>query len=353
MKISTQLTKFIKSDKSFFILLIGLACFMFSALTNDKTSICCNESYSVNKQNDKPQVKVAAAQILTGYDLEKNREKIINSILEADKLGCEIILFHEGCLTGYPGKDQLEKTNFEAVRKIEKEIRDLAGNIGIAVLLGSSGKAGNTFSNYILVINEKGEVLGKYKKTWRAGEPHYEPGEGPVIFNAAGIECTVIICHDLRYPELVRLGVAAGARVVFIANNESGITYEDKLLGYRSMQISRATENMVYSVMCNSPANPDEINAANQSHGNSKIVDPLGNVIDEAKVFEERLVIATLRLSEATGSPVTRTIGENQGTEKIYGTPVEIPEYTKWIKDGLRLVKRLDGSEVEEYLKNK
>ncbi|MDD4109906.1 MAG: carbon-nitrogen hydrolase family protein [Prolixibacteraceae bacterium] len=353
MKISVLFIKYGKSGEFLFILFILLASIMFSARNIDDNTNCCAESHSVSKQNDKQQVKVAAAQILTGYDLEKNREKIINSILEADNLGCEIILFHEGCLTGYPGKDQLENTDFETVRKIEKEIRDLAGNLNIAVLLGSSGKEGDSYTNYVLVINEEGEVLGKYKKTWRAGEPYYEVGRGPVIFNLAGVECTVIICHDLRYPELVRLSVAAGAKVVFIANNESGITYENKLLGYRSMQISRATENMVYSVMCNSPANPEHINAANQSHGNSKIVDPLGNVMDEAMVFEERLVIATLDLNNASGSPVTRTTGENSGTEKTYGTPVEIPEYTKWVRDGLCLVKRLDGSEVEEYLKNK
>jgi predicted amidohydrolase len=330
---------------------ISLACIIFFALKVDAATTNNSGCQSVGSQNEKQQVRVAAAQILTGYDLEKNREKIIKFIKDADELGCEIILFHEGCLTGYPGKEQLEKIDFQAVRNIEREIRDLAGELNISVLLGSSGKDGDIFSNYVLVINENGKVLGKYKKTWRAGEPHYVAGEGPVIFNVSGVESTVIICHDLRYPELARLGVAAGARIVFIANNESGIVHENKLLGYRSMQISRATENMVFAVMCNSPANPDDIQAPNQSHGNSKIVDPLGNILDEANVFEERLVLATLNLKDATGSPVTRTMGENPGTAKLYGTPVENIDYTKWVKDGLELVERLDGSSVEEYLK--
>ena len=42
-----------------------------------------------------------------------------------------------------------------------------------------------------------------------------------------------------------RLAVAAGARIVFMPNNEGGLPAEDKLEGYRAMQVSRATENMV------------------------------------------------------------------------------------------------------------
>ncbi|MFH1964056.1 MAG: carbon-nitrogen hydrolase family protein [Acidobacteriota bacterium] len=296
------------------------------------------------------QVKVAAAQILTDHDIEKNQKKIIDSIKDAHELGCEIILFHEGCLTGYPDKEQIKQTDFERVRLIEREIRDLAAELHIAVLLGSSGKEGGVYSNYVLIINETGKVLGKYKKTWRAGEPHYTAGEGPVIFTVAGVESTVIICHDLRYPELSRLGVAAGAQIVFIANNESGILSEDKLLGYRSMQISRATENLVYSVMSNSPADPQDITRGNSSHGNSKIVDPLGNVLDEASVFEERLVISSLDLKKASRSPVTRTLGRNESILEQYGTSVENPGYTKWITEGLNLVRRLDGESVEQYL---
>ena len=44
-----------------------------------------------------------------------------------------------------------------------------------------------------------------------------------------------------------------GARIVFMPNNEGGLPAEDKLEGYRAIQVSRATENMVYGVMCNAP----------------------------------------------------------------------------------------------------
>jgi predicted amidohydrolase len=296
-------------------------------------------------------LKVAAAQLLTDtVDLDQNKAKIVKAIRDASVAGCDVVLFHEGCLTGYPTRDRIQEIDFQAVRQAEKEICRLARELGIAVLLGSTGEINGQYFNYVLVINQNGRVLGTYDKTWRAGEPHYCAGEGPVVFRIAGVESTVIICHDLRYPELVRLAVAAGARVVFIANNESGITQENKLLGYRSMQISRATENLVYSVMCNSPADPEDVDRPNCSHGNSKIVDPLGNVLDEATVFEERLVIADLQLDEATGGPATRTLGENPATQKLYGVDCENDAYAAWIRAGLKLVRRLDGSRVPAHL---
>lgn len=314
-------------------------------------SLVCGLALPSLAQTPHPRsVKVAAAQILTDtHDLQCNRRKIMDSIRQAKSRACDIVLFHEGCLTGYPNREQLEGLDFALVRQAELDIRDLAKELNIAVLLGSTGQQDERFLNYVLVIDEHGRLLGHYDKTWRAGEPYYCAGRGPVVFTIAGVEATVIICHDLRYPELVRLSVAAGARIVFIANNESGITSENKLLGYRSMQISRATENFVYSVMSNSPADPYDIERHNCSHGNSLIVDPLGNVIDEAGVFEERLVIAEISLGDASASTVRRTMGQNEDLQKLYGVACENDAYAAWMQSGVSLVRRLDGSDIPAH----
>lgn len=276
---------------------------------------------------------VAAAQIDTGLDVGANLAKIEARIEEAAAAGCHVLLFHEGCLTGYPDEDELRNLDTSQVAAAEAAVQQRATDLGIAVLLGTTrqGKDG-TPHNELLIIDETGRELGRYGKTWRAGEPYYAAGSGPVIFRVAGVEATAIICHDLRYPELPRLAVAAGARIVFIANNESGLSAEHKLLGYRSMQISRATENMVYAVMANAPADSNAMHRHNASHGNSMIVDPPGNVLDEAGHFEERLVLAQVDMTQATGEPAQRTLGD------------EHPQYAEWMRAGLHLVRRLDGS---------
>ena len=287
-------------------------------------------------------IKVAAAQILTGLDIRQNLAKIQAMMRQAYKEHCQIVLFHECCLNGYQTRNP---GRFAILRKAERQIQSLARRLKIAVLLGSLSKENGKIYNDVLIIDETGLILGRYAKTWRAGETKVEAGAGPVIFRMAGVEATVIICHDLRYPELVRLATAAGAKIVFIANNESGLDKEPKLLAYRSMQIARATENGIYAVMCNAPANPNDIGSDYCSHGNSKVIGPGGNVIDEAGWFEERLVLGEIDPRQANRHIVLRTIGRMPGTKKLYGVACENPQYAEWIKLGVdRLVRRLDGT---------
>jgi predicted amidohydrolase len=77
------------------------------------------------------------------------------------------------------------------------------------------------------------------------------------------------------------------------------------------MPIARATENGIFCVMANAPADPENINASNQSHGNSKIIHPDGNVIAEAGYFEERLVIATIDIGQATRGIALRAVKDD------------------------------------------
>ncbi|NKB67991.1 MAG: hypothetical protein GKR89_13100 [Candidatus Latescibacteria bacterium] len=287
---------------------------------------------------------LGAAQIGTGDDIAANLDKIVAAMRRAAREGCQILLFHEGCLTGYPDRAQVARLDFARVAAAEEKVVKLARRLGLAVLLGSTSQGGGQVFNDVLIVDESGQVLGRYAKTWRAGEPWYAAGSGPVIFRVCGVDATVLICHDLRYPELVRLGVAAGARIVFIANNESGLSAENKLLGYRSMQISRATENLVYTVMANAPEDPADFGRAGSSHGNSKIVDPLGNVLDEAGSFEERLVTATVDIRSADRSSALRAVGKSPASRQAYGVACEHPEYAAWLQAGLRLVRRLDGT---------
>ena len=82
-------------------------------------------------------IKVAAAQILSSWDIDSNETKITNMIIEAAEQGCEIILFNEGALTNYPVEDDIKRIDFAKVREAEKRILSLSKKYNIAILLGS------------------------------------------------------------------------------------------------------------------------------------------------------------------------------------------------------------------------
>ena len=60
-------------------------------------------------------IRLGAAQFLTGVDIDENAEKIRHYVHEASSLGCRILLFHEGCLTGYPDREQIKNIDLSKV----------------------------------------------------------------------------------------------------------------------------------------------------------------------------------------------------------------------------------------------
>ena len=76
------------------------------------------------------------------------------------------------------------------------------------------------------------------------------------------------------------------------------------------MPISRATENDIYVVMANAPADPLDINRAGSSHGESKIIHPNGNVMVEAGIFTDEIIIRKLDLHQASRNIALRAVND-------------------------------------------
>ena len=243
---------------------------------------------------------VAACQILTFSDLARSTAKILDWMRRAARQGVDVVAFPEAALCGYDCRPEYwRNARPEAFARQEQVIRDAARQLNLAVILGSAHWEGDRVFNSLLVIDRDGSLRGRYAKTYLA-ENWPTPGRRLPVYRVAGAPSCFIICHDERYPELVRLPVLAGAQICYLCSNESGLLQEDKLSAYRAMPIARATENGIFLVMANAPANPDAMRSPSQSHGNSKIVHPSGRVLAEAGHFEERLVTAQIALADAT-----------------------------------------------------
>jgi predicted amidohydrolase len=123
-------------------------------------------------------------------------------------------------------------------------------------------------------------------------------GHGPTVFPVGRGKGSVIICHDNRYPELCRLPVLAGAQVIFYLSHECSLAKPWKLGPCRAQVQARAVENGVFVVHANAPSDGRD----QGSHGESRIVDPDGNLMLEASQKDEEILIADLDLRLATRS---------------------------------------------------
>jgi predicted amidohydrolase len=267
---------------------IAVIGFCFAAI------VSCPVALDAAEKAEPRSLKVAAVQMRSARTLAENVSRITNSIHECARQGARVVVFPECALSSY-----LEEvvTNLSAgqITDAEQQVAGACRQASVYAIVGSAWREGNQLFDSALILGPTGKVVERYHKIQLA-ERWPQPGDHLSVFKIDGVPCSVIICHDERYPELVRLPVLAGAKVVFYISHESGLHNEKKLNPYRAQIQARAVENTVFVVQANAPANSD----ASGSHGQSRIIAPDGNILHEASIFDEDVVEATLDLRQAT-----------------------------------------------------
>jgi predicted amidohydrolase len=242
------------------------------------------------------QLRIAAVQMRSTRDLNDNIRKIEQYLASCANGGVRVAVFPECALTGYFDDAFMKAISAEQLARAEKQVADACRAHNIYAVVGTPYREGKRLYNSAMVITPQGEILTRYHKVQLA-ESWPVAGEQLLVFHIDGVPASIIICHDERYPELVRLPVLAGARLVFYVCHESGLREEKKIGPYRAQIQARAVENTVYVVQANAPANLDTTG----SHGQSRLIAPDGNIIEEASIFGEDVLVATLELERATG----------------------------------------------------
>ncbi len=152
--------------------------------------------------------------------------------------------------------------------------------------------------NTCYVFNTKGERIALYRKihlfdvVLPTGHRITEsktltPGNAVALFSLGEWKAGVIICFDLRFPEILRTLEQKGAEVVMVPSVFSVSTGKEHWEGLLRI---RAVDNQIY-IAGVSPAR--EETALNPSYANSMIVDPWGKVINRGET-QECVVSGTL-----------------------------------------------------------
>ena len=279
-------------------------------------------------------LRVATVQFRSVAGIDGNLSRMREHLASLAEQGVHVAAFPECAVTSYDADAVLAATD-EELRSAEEAISAMCRDLAIAAVVGMPYYEGGRIYNGALVWNAEGELVERYAKVQLA-EDWPTPGERLSLFLLNDVVCTVIVCHDSRYPELVRLPVIAGARLVFYVSCESGMEAESKIEPYRAQVQARAVENSVYLVQSNAPANsarPDgggrPVLHGGGSHGQSRIVRPDGNIICEATFFGEDVLVADLDMSKATGG-----LAKNSMRSDLMRA---------WWQEGLKLVPQARG----------
>ncbi|NUK41639.1 carbon-nitrogen family hydrolase [Streptomyces lunaelactis] len=145
-----------------------------------------------------------------------------------------------------------------------------------------------TLYNTSLVISPAGELVGTYRKIHRFGFDKGEAvmmgaGEALVTVPLPGLVLGLATCYDLRFPELFRGLVDAGAQLFVVPAGWPARRREHWTLLARA----RAVENQAYVLACGTAGT----HAGVEQAGHSIVVDPWGEVLAEAGAEEEVLTV--------------------------------------------------------------
>jgi predicted amidohydrolase/pimeloyl-ACP methyl ester carboxylesterase len=207
------------------------------------------------------QLRVASCQFPVSSDIKTNLKWIKEQIIEAKINKADIAHFPECALSGYPGSDMnsLDSLNWDELFDATDSIKALAKKLKIRVILGSihrlSGK--NKPHNSMYLINHEGEICDRYDKRFCTGGDlkYFSPGDHFVTFDINGVKCGLLICYDIRFPELYRQYRKLDTDILFQsfynARQEKGSIHP--IIMHITAQ-ARAATNYFYMSLTNSSA---------------------------------------------------------------------------------------------------
>lgn len=240
-------------------------------------------------------IRVSLLQIhIEAGDPEANFRKVEARLKEAvsGPNPPDVLLLPEMWNTGYA----LDRIRELADRQGERTISLLSRfsrEHGVNIIGGSiADTIGGQVRNTIYVFDRKGEVIADYSKIHlfrlMEEEKHLTAGERSGGFKLEGVPAGMMICYDIRFPELSRKLALSGAKVLFVPAEWP----KPRLHHWRTLLQARAIENQMYVAACNRMGSSD----GTDFFGHSLIIDPWGEIIAEAGE-DETIVTAELDMT--------------------------------------------------------
>ncbi|MBP1994789.1 carbon-nitrogen family hydrolase [Paenibacillus eucommiae] len=226
-------------------------------------------------------------------DANFNRlEQLMNEAVTAE-VKPDILMFPEMWNTGY-ALEEIHQLADKAGERTKAFISEFAAKHGVHVIAGSiAEKQGEHVRNTVYIFDREGKETAEYSKIhlFRLMEEEKYLTEGEQIgsFELEGIPAGVMICYDIRFPELARKLALGGARILFVPAEWPN----PRLHHWRTLLMARAIENQMYVVSCNRVGK----SGSTEFFGHSMVINPWGEVLVEGGEAEE-ILQATFELSE-------------------------------------------------------
>ncbi|SFD26067.1 nitrilase [Thiohalospira halophila DSM 15071] len=234
--------------------------------------------------------RLAAVQMASGPNRQANLIEAGRLIADAARSGAELVALPENFgLMGMVDDDLVTAAEADGEGPLQEFLAEQARRNGIWLVGGTvpiASADGTRARPACLVFDDRGQRVARYDKIHLfdvhlpdSGESYtesrtLEPGEAVVTLDSPFGRLGLAVCYDLRFPELFREMVAAGAETFIVPSAFTAITGRAH---WEVLTRARAIENLCYLV---APAQGGYHANGRQTWGHSAIIDPWGSVLD-------------------------------------------------------------------------
>jgi predicted amidohydrolase len=215
----------------------------------------------------------AIGQLRISPDRGVNLMKALSLIKRALQVRASIVVLPELFNTGfYPHsyeevEDRIEDELETILKLSERKNIVIAGTVAERI----EGELFNT-----AVVIKGGKIIGKYRKTHlfplTEEKRYFTPGNELVVVDSPVGKLGLMICYEIRFPEIARYLTEKGAEILVIPAEFPA----PRINHWRILLRARAIENQCYVLGANCAEGEDRY------PGRSMIIDPWGNVLVEA-----------------------------------------------------------------------
>ena len=259
-------------------------------------------------------MEIAVVQTASSYDKGANRDVVSRVVAEAAVSRPDLVVLPEAMMADFAVEGGSVAESAEALDgEFVATLRKSAVEHGVAIVAGMFERSCDQDRPYntLLAVGADGSLLGAYRKIHLYDAFGYKesdqltPGDvAPVVVEIGGVSLGLMTCYDLRFPELSRALVDAGAEVLVVP--AAWVRGPLKEHHWTTLLTARAVENTCY------------VAAAAQNGkkycGLSQVIDPQG--------------IAVAAVGEANGHAVAEVSTERLADVRRRNPSLQNRRYT-------------------------
>ena len=188
----------------------------------------------------------------------------------------DVITLPETWNVGFFPKENLAELSDKDGARVKETFSRLASELNVNIVAGSvSNVRDGKIYNTAFVFDRKGNCVAEYDKTHLfspSGEHEYfQSGDHTVRFELDGVPCGLIICYDVRFPELIRTITVQGIDVLFVVAQWPAL----RRFHWQALNQARAIENQCFVACTNSCGTAE----GTKNAGYSAVYDPWGELV--------------------------------------------------------------------------